>query len=177
MFGCGAAGLRNDANRPRHVRGERPETHLVVARLVAQTRRNHEIARGLTGGNLDTRADHELPLEDRERFGGALLFEVDRLREHDLQRFDAGRRLDPQNCRNQRGITRLIGLNVEAFGKTDAQREASDRSRGSRPFDEALDVDRKAGRQALACAEACDRDQRQKKRAAHIRSTRKHVPP
>ncbi len=77
-------------------------------------------ARSAADGQLH--ADRELVLEDEQRLRQALLREVDRLREHDLHAGDAGGRLELQLGRDERGIARLVRLDVQALGQRHLER-------------------------------------------------------
>ena len=129
---CQCRAGRDYAQGPLGSRDRRLKAHLVVARLVSKTRRDHEVAHRHITGNLDFCPDDEFMLEHGERLGLAFLFEIGGMRVHELADPDARRGLNRQHGRNQRRIARLIRLNVQALGKRHGEGHACGLARSNR---------------------------------------------
>ena len=124
---AGAAGVvprRDDVDRPLAVGGRRRVAEVRVARLVAQMKRDDELARRRGRRERELHADRERLLEHGERLVLAGLLEIGRRRKHDFLHRDAGRRVDRQLGRNQQRIARLVRLGVQPFGERHLERDA-----------------------------------------------------
>ena len=113
----GRRGCCADVNRPVRLERARRQALKIVAGLVAKPGRNHEVAGCGALVDRDLDADGELALEDRDLLIEAGDLDVDRGREHDFRRGDAGRRHDPELRRNQRRFAGLVRLDVVALGE------------------------------------------------------------
>ena len=112
---------RNDPQRPAGRERDRRITDLLVARLIAQRRRQRDVAGRNVGTDRELQADREIPFEDGERLIGPFLPQILRHRVDDLGHGDAAWRPHRQHDRDEERVARLVRVGVEALGEPDLQ--------------------------------------------------------